>query len=149
MGVKESLLVERDGGPLAVVVVGANVNDHLVLEATLNAIVVERPIPCPEKPQNLCLDKGYDNAPSRAVVEALGYVAHIKRIGEEKLSESPEVIHPARRWVVERTLAWLFRWRGILIRWEKLPGNYIANVKLACALLWMRRAWNAGSELLG
>ena len=153
MGVKESGcplgIVERDGGPLSVVVVGANVNDHLVLEATLNAIVVERPVPCPENPQNLCLDKGYDNATSRAVAEALGYVAHIKRIGEEKLSESSEAIHPARRWVVERTLAWLFRWRGILIRWEKLPRNYIANVKLACALLWMRRAWNAGSKLLG
>ena len=41
-GVKRSLLVEADGGPLAVVVAGANVHDTKLLEATLEAIVVER-----------------------------------------------------------------------------------------------------------
>lgn len=152
MGVKESVLVEREGGPLAIVVAGANINDHLILQATLESIVVERPTPSVQHPQNLCLDKGYDNAASRAILEALGYVAHIKSRSEEKacqiLQEGDE-IHPARRWVVERTIGWLLRWRGILVRWEKLPQNYVANLKLACALLWMRRAWKAGSRLLG
>jgi len=41
--------------------------------------------------------------------------------------------------VVERTLGWLSRCRGILIRWEKKADNYLAVVKLACALLWFRR----------
>jgi hypothetical protein len=40
-GVKRSLLVEADGGPLAVVVAGANVRDDKLLAATLDAIVVE------------------------------------------------------------------------------------------------------------
>ena len=53
MGVKESILVERDGGPLSVCVAGANVNDHLLLAATLDAIVVERPQPTEEEPQHL------------------------------------------------------------------------------------------------
>jgi hypothetical protein len=40
-GVKRSLLVEADGGPLSVVLAGANVrDDKLLLEATLEAIVV-------------------------------------------------------------------------------------------------------------
>lgn len=152
MGVKESILVERDGGPLSLVVVGANINDHLILQTTLESIVVERPVPSSEHPQNLCLDKGYDNATSRAILEALGYVAHIKGRGEEKACLTPQEgdeVHPARRWVVERTIGWLLRWRGILVRWEKLPQNYVANLKLACALLWIRRAWKAGSTLLG
>ena len=41
-GVKRSLLVETDGGPLAVVVAGANVPDFKLLEATLEAVGQER-----------------------------------------------------------------------------------------------------------
>ena len=59
-GTKQSVLVERDGGPLAVVIAGANVVDQKLLEATIEAIVVKRPDP-KKLEQNLCLDKGYDN----------------------------------------------------------------------------------------
>ena len=44
-----------------------------------------------------------------------------------------------RRWVVERTLAWLSMCRGILIRWEKKSANYLGMLKLACGLIWFRR----------
>jgi hypothetical protein len=36
-------------------------------------------------------------------------------------------------------LAWLSKCRGILIRWEKKPENYLGLLKLACGLLWFRR----------
>lgn len=149
MGVKDSLLVEGAGGPLAACIAGANINDHLLLAATLDAIVVERPEPRPQQPQNLSLDRGYDNAQSEAVAKERGYTPHIRRIGQEKHDEQGQKTHPARRWVVERTFSWLLRWRGILNRWEKKPENYLATLKLACALLWIRRAYNAGSLLLG
>ena len=149
MGVKTSVLVEGEGGPLSICIAGANVNDHRLLATTLDSIVIERPKPSKEALQHLCLDKGFDNAPSYQVVEERGYTPHIRRIGEEKLDESGEKTHPARRWVVERTFSWLMRWRGILNRWEKIPQLYLANLKLACALLWMRRAYREGSTLLG
>ncbi len=57
---KRSLLVEADGGPLAVVVAGANVRDDKLLAQTLDAVVLERPKPTEEASQHLCLDKGYD-----------------------------------------------------------------------------------------
>ena len=60
-GVKQSLLVEADGGPLAITIAGANVPDAQLLQATIDAIVLERPEPEPDFPQHLCLDKGYDN----------------------------------------------------------------------------------------
>ena len=127
----------------------ANVNDHRLLAATLDAIVAERPAPTEQEPQHLCLDKGYDNAPSRQALSERGYVEHIRRIGLEKVDEATgETRHPARRWVVERTFSWLCRWRGILVRWEKKPQNYLASIKLASALLWFRKAWREGSPLL-
>src|SRR4051812_19332522 len=108
-GVKKSLLVEAGGGPLAVCIAGANVHDAKLLAATLDAVVVERPQPPEEAPKHLCLDKGYDNPTGESAACAAGYVPHIRRIGEEKLDETGQKRHPARRWVVERTLAWLSR----------------------------------------
>ncbi len=134
------MLVEGGGYPLSVCIAGANVHDAKLLEATLDAVVVEKPAPDPSEPPHLCLDKGYDNPSGRDAVERAGYQAHIKRIGQEKLDDAGDKRHPARRWVVERTFAWLSRCRGLLIRWDKKASNYLANLKLACALLWFRRA---------
>lgn len=136
---KRSLLVEAAGGPLAAVVAAANVHDSRLLEATLEAVVVERPQPTKEAPQNLCLDKAFDNPTSEKVVAEHHYVAHIRRIGEEKKDNAGEKRFPARRWVVERTLAWLSKCRAILVRYEKKACNYLGLIKLACALLWYRR----------
>ena len=68
-----------------------------------------------------------------------GYTPHIRRIGEEKLDEKKRQRHPARRWVVERTLGWLSKCRGILVRYAKKSSNYLGFIQLACALLWYRR----------
>jgi putative transposase len=139
--VKRSVVVEGDGGPLGAIVGAANVHDTKLLEQTLKAIVVERPKPTQEEPQHLCLDKGYDNPTGREAVEKQAYIPHIRRIGEEKMTPAGQKRYPARRWVVERTLAWLSKCRAILIRWDKNACNYLALIKLACALLWYRRMW--------
>jgi putative transposase len=116
------------------------VHDTKLLAATIEAIVVERPDPA-QSPQHLCLDKAYDNPTGQAAAEAAGYILHIRRIGEEKLDTNGKKRHPARRWVVERTLAWLQKCRAILIRYDKNPANYRGLIQLACALLWYRRLY--------
>lgn len=133
------MLVEGDGGPLGVCIAAAHVHDVRLLKDTLDAVVVERPEPTSDEPQHLCLDKGYDSSGGYRVILEQGYVPHVRRIGQEKLDEGGQQKHPARRWVVERTFAWLSRCRGILIRWDKKAECYLALVKLACALLWFRR----------
>ena len=138
-GVKRSLLTEGDGGPLAAAVSGANRHDTKLLSETLDAVVVERPQPTAENPQHLCLDKAYDNPTGHQAVGEHDYIPHIRRIGEEELDEHGEKRYPARRWVVERTLGWLSKCRGILVRYDKKSQNYLALIKLACALLWYRR----------
>lgn len=131
--------MEESGGPLSIVIAGANRHDTKLLAATLEAIVVPRPAPSEEHPQHLCLDKGYDNPTGHEAAQAHGYTPHIRRIGEEKKDEEGEKRYPARRWVVERTLAWLSKCRAILIRYDKHSSNYLGLLKLACALLWFRR----------
>jgi putative transposase len=137
--VKRSLLVEATGGPLAVVVSGANRHDTKLLHATLDAVVIERPQPTGGKPQHLCLDKGCDNPTGWQAVVDHGYRPHIRRIGEEKLDAKQQRKYPSRRWVVERTLAWLSKCRAILVRYDKKAQNYLALLKLAGILIWYRR----------
>ncbi len=138
-GVKRSLVVDAKGGPLGVVIAGANVHDAKLLKRTLQAIVVPRPRPTPRRKQHLCLDKGYDNPTGHAAAASCGYTPHIRRIGEEKRDARGRKRNPARRWVVERTLAWLSKCRAILVRYDKNPWNYLGLIQLACSLLWYRR----------
>ncbi len=78
-------------------------------------------------------------APSDATARVFGYEPHCRQIGEEKKDAQGCKRHKARRWVVERTISWLNRCRGIIIRYERKAENYLAVVQLACALLWYRR----------
>jgi putative transposase len=143
-GTKKSLLVEGDGGPLGVVIAGANVNDQKLLRATLEAIVVERPEPTARQPQQLCLDAAYDNPEGRAAASAGKYTPHIRRVREEKKACDRAKGHKPRRWVVERTFAWLSKCRGILVRYDKKDANYLGLIQLACALFWYRRLHRLG-----
>ena len=77
------------------------------------------------------------NEPGRGACVDYDYEPHIALIRGERPPRPQR--HPARRWVVERTIAWLSKCRGILIRWEKKAANYLGPLKLACALLWFRR----------
>ncbi|MBC8011254.1 MAG: IS5 family transposase [Burkholderiales bacterium] len=134
-GVKRSVVTEAAGVPVGIVVAGANRNDHLLLAATLDAIVVPRPAPSAEAPQGLCLDKGYDYASTREVAAARGLTLHLRTRGEEALAQREHPGGKARRWVVERAHSWLHRFRRILVRWEKKAVNYAAMLHLAAATI--------------
>ncbi len=62
---------------------------------------------------------------------------HARFGGRAGETDPPQGEHraPARPY----TLAWLSRWRGILVRWEMKPENYLGLLQFACALLWFRR----------
>ena len=138
------MLVDGDGGPLAAVIAGANVPDCKLLRETIEAIVAERPEPTEEEPQHLCLDAAYDNPTGREAAAAGKYTPHIVPARKEKRSKARRPGHKPRRWVVERTLAWLCKCRGILVRYDKKDGNYLGLIQLACALFWYRRLHRLG-----
>lgn len=121
---------------------GANRHDTKLLQATIEAIVVERPAPTARRPQHLCLDKAYDNPTGHQAAVAGAYIPHIRKIGEEKTAATEgKPRHKPRRWVVERTIAWLSKCRAILVRYDKHDFNYLGLVQLACSLLWYRRLY--------
>ena len=139
-GTKKSVLVEADGGPLGVVIAGANVPDFQLLDETIRAVVVDRPDP-EEVEQNLCLDAGFDNAPTREVVEVHGYVGHTRPARPGPRPKRRPGRRKARRWVVERTLAWLSKCRALLVRYDKHDENFLGLNQLDCRLLRYRRLY--------
>jgi len=98
---------------------GANRNDQPLLAPTLDSIPIERPKPTAQRPQGLCLDRGYDSPPMHALAVKHGYSPHIRARGEEIRLRANTPGWRARRWVVEATHSWLNRNRGILIRWSR------------------------------
>ena len=140
LGTKRSLLTEANGIPVGLAVEGANRHDKKLAEATLESIPVERPEPTPERPQGMCLDKGYDYDDTRELVAEFGFTAHVRARGEEAKALKREAGFKARRWVVERTHSWMNRFRRVLIRWEKKVENYFGMLHFVCAWITYRSA---------
>jgi len=137
MGTKRSLLVDKHGIPLAIVVSGANTHDVKLLEKTLDKIIISRPEVTSDKPQNLCMDAGYVGY--KDLVLSKKYIPHIRPRGEEKKEIERNPNFKPRRWVVEVAHSWFNRFRKLLVRFEKKDSNYLALLAFASALIVWRK----------
>jgi putative transposase len=147
-GAKINLLVDERGAPLSVVLTGANRHDKISAVELIVSIALKRPA---QKEQHLCADKAYDASDVREFASSGGYTTHIKinprkQEATESSCESPQrkdshgELHPARRWVVERTISWLTKRRSLRTRWSKKAENWLALVQLACAHILLNLA---------
>lgn len=134
---KRHILTDGRGVPLSALITGANVHDKWMVAESLDAVVL-RASRGPRRPENLCLDKGYDYADAEAAVRARRITPHIRRRGEQPMMGC--VRGKPRRWVVERTNSWHNRYRGLLVRWERIAGNYLAMLHLACGIIAFQAA---------
>ncbi len=143
LGAKTNLLVDERGAPISVVLTGAERHDKVSAADLIVSVAVKRPA---HKEQRLLADKAYDADDLREFAASAGYIAHIKvnprRKGVEPppTGDSPKKIHPARRWIVERTISWLTKRRSLRTRWAKKAGNWLALAQLACAHILLNLA---------
>ena len=113
----------------------ANVHDSKVLEEAVDAIApIKRPRAKPgrprKRPKKLHADKAYDFPRCREALRKRGMKARIARRGidsSERLGR--------HRWVVERTLAWLARYRRLSVRYERRDDIHEAFLHLGCSLI--------------
>jgi putative transposase len=140
LGTTRRVLTDGQGLPLGSAVEGAHCHEMKWVDATLEAIIIKRPEPTVPHPPHLCLDQGYDDDAVRETLEAWSYTAHLRHRGEAAPAKRDIPGDRARRWVVERTHAWMKRFRRLLIRWEKTVENYLALLRLACAWSTFRAA---------
>jgi transposase len=111
---------------------GANQHESTVFEALLDRIPpITRPCGRPRKrPDKLHADKAYDIPRCRRALRR----RHIKvRIARKGIESSKRL--GRHRWVVERTLAWLAKYRRLTIRYERRADIHQAFLHLGCALI--------------
>jgi len=87
-----------------------------------------------ERPGKLHADKGYDFSRCRGFLRRPGIRPRIARRGVETSEKLGSY-----RWVVERTLAWLARYRRLTIRYERRADIHEAFLLLACFLVCFNR----------
>ena len=129
--------MDARGTPLGVVLSGANRHDSKMLTTTLDAVPGvrsgRRGRPR-RRPAKLHADKGYDHRRCRRECRARGIRPRIARRGVESGERLGR-----HRWVVERTLAWLARFRRLTVRYERRADIHLALTTLACALVCLRQ----------
>lgn len=73
------VLTEAEGISIGLAVDGANRNDFKMLREKVESILIDRPRP--RRRQGMCMNKGFDYAGVRALLEEFGFTDHIRSRG--------------------------------------------------------------------
>ena len=125
-------MVEGQGIPLVIRHSAANVNETTLLPsmvAAIPAIRQKRGRPR-QRPAKLHADKGYDSRANRLWLRQHGI---LPRIARRQIDSSQKL--GRHRWVVERTLAWLNRFRRLKVRYERRADIHQAFLTLGCVMI--------------
>ncbi len=82
------------------------------------------------RPDKLHADKAYDHRRCRQACRRRGIAA---RIARRRIETSQKL--GRHRWVVERTFAWINRYRRLITRYERRSDIHHALAALACSLI--------------
>ncbi len=134
-GSKRHLIVDGRGTPLAIRHTAANRHETTMVEELVDAVPAIRwPRGRPRRrPGKLRADKAYDSQANRTHLRKRGILSRIARRGRESSQRLGR-----HRWVVERTLAWLNRFRRLKVRYERRDDIHQAFLTIGCVLLTWR-----------
>ena len=135
-GTKRHIVVDRLGIPLTVLLNGAILQDSRAFEQLLDSSpsVRRRRAGRPRRrPETVHADKAYDVPRCRIYLTRRRIACRIARRGIES-----SVRLGRFRWVVERPLAWLTRFRRLTVRYERRIDIHLPFTSLACALICFR-----------
>jgi len=128
-GLTRSQLTDGAGIPIAAVAAPANTVDHTLLTGGLDAIKDFQPLP---EWVTVHPDAGYDHRPARQALVDRGLHGQIAHRG------APAPIQVGRRWVVERTHAWLNDFGRLRRCTERRRDCVDAYLCLAAAIVTIR-----------
>jgi len=141
-GTKWMVLVDGQGLPLGVRLESASPSEVTLAEATLDEVRVPRRKGRPrQKPERVIGDRGYDSDPLRQRLKKRGIelIAPYRKNNQGRRYEDGRKLRRyKRRWIVERTNAWLGQFRRLLVRHEHLLSTYRAFFYLACFGITLR-----------
>ena len=134
---KLEVVTDARGLPLGTTVAAANRAETDLIEDALDDI----PVPLPERVP-LVADRGYDSDPLRDRLHDRGIdlvSPHRKNRTKPSRNDGRKMRRYARRYVIERTNAWLHSYRRLANRWEYYSFIYQGFVRLACIVIAVGR----------
>lgn len=141
-GVKVSVITEGTGVPIAMVTAKGNIVDISLAPATVNAIRIAKGSIGGAK---LLGDKGYDCFRFRRYASDYGMFPHIPRRKNTKVKERWYWCYMynkdegRKRFVIERTNAWLKSFRRLRMRFDYKVNSFEAFLYLAIIVICVRR----------
>ena len=141
------LVTDGEGLPIGLLVESAQKSEIRLAERTLATVrVARRRGRARTRPERLTCDRGYDSQAFRRYLTRRGirHAIPLKRRPKSwkpRLGRPPECDRTAyrQRWKVERTFAWLFSYRRVVVRWERHVGVYRGFVLFAMGLICLNR----------
>jgi transposase len=137
------VLVDGQGIPLGVHLSPANLAESQLAEATLAQVAVPRagrgrP---KQKPTRIIADKGYDSRALwlRLKRRGIQLIAPHLSTRKHRFQDGRSLRRYKRRWLVERTNAWLHNFRRLVTRYDNKLEHYRAFLYAACMLITLRQ----------
>jgi len=134
---KLEVVTDATGLPLGLAVAGAEVSEQELLLPALKDI----PLAVPEGTPVIA-DKGHDSDPLRDDLESEGFVPiipHRKNRVRPSRNDGRRLRRYRRRWLIERTNAWLHCYRGLAVRWSFYSFLYVGMVYLSFIHMALQR----------
>lgn len=133
--VKWMVLVDDTGTPVGALLEAASPAEVELLERTLDTVTAG-------SPERLIADRGYDSNPLRRRLKERGIEPIIPaRCNNTRATDQDgrKLRRYKRRWIVERTIAWLGNFRRLTTRHERLITTYAGLFHIACAMLTLKK----------
>jgi len=137
-GTQWLVVVDGQGVPLGKHLASASPHESTLIEATLDQSFA------PRKLQRLIYDKAADSEPlrQRLAQRGIDLIAPQRRGWRKKTQDGRKLRRYRRRWIVERTFAWLGNFRCLVVRYERKLQIYSAFFHLACIMIVLNRLCN-------
>jgi transposase len=144
-GTKWMVVVDGKGVPLGKQLYSASPHEARLAEETVTSIRVTRrrrggrPR---QKPQRVIGDRAYDSDPLRARLAARSIeliAPHRWNRSKPRTQDGRALRRYRRRWIIERTFAWLGNYRRLVVRYDRSITIYEAFFHIACFMIVLRR----------
>jgi len=139
------VLVDGQGLPLGVRLESASPHEVTLAEATLREVAVPQPKGRPrQNPKRVIADTAYDSDPLRKRWKKRGIdlIAPYRRNKRVRpFQDGRKFRRYKRRWIVERTNAWLGQFRRLLVRHDHKLESYRTFFHLGCLWITLRRCF--------
>lgn len=143
-GTKWVVLADGVGTPLGAYLDAASPSEVKLLGKTLKTVSVRRlgPGRPRTRPKRLIADRGYDSDPLRERLLERGIrpiIPHRANRKKPPSQDGRELRRYRKRWIIERTIAWLGYFRRLTVRWDRMMETYRGFFHMACALITLRK----------